>query len=126
MVEREELFYHGNKKLVMDPHHFYFIAFFRPFVSVSHARLTVLVGEAFSVVTLPDKVYNHHAMDIRLLADQILEIGCDDYEEQGIPDDLDNSSVETSEHRGCTDKWVQNFFLSEWIEINKLSSNRYN
>ena len=37
-------------------------------------------------------------MDIRLLADQILEIGCDDYEEQGIPDDLDNSSVETSEH----------------------------
>jgi hypothetical protein len=72
--------------------------FFRPFVSVPRARLTVLAGEAFSVVTHPGKVYHDCALDVRLLADRILAIGHDDVEERGIPDESEDSSDDMSEN----------------------------
>jgi hypothetical protein len=70
--------------------------FFRPFVSVPHARLTVLAGEAFSAVSHPGKLYNDRARGIRNLSDRVLSIGRNDTEEHGIPDESDDSSVESS------------------------------
>ena len=48
--------------------------FFRPFVSVPHARLTVLAGEAFSAVSRPGKLYNDRARGIRNLSDRVLSL----------------------------------------------------
>ncbi len=39
-------------------------------------------------------MYIDRARGIRSLADWIVAIGCDDVEERGIPDKLDDSSVE--------------------------------
>ena len=70
--------------------------FFRPFVSVPRARLTVLAGEAFSAVSRPGKLYNDRARGIRNLSDRVLSIGRNDTEEHGNPDESDDSSVESS------------------------------
>ena len=82
----------GSRPKCFLPHYI----FFRPFVSVPHARLTVLAGEAFSAVTRPGKVYNDRARGIRNLSDRILSVGQNDTEEHGIPDESDDSSVESS------------------------------
>jgi hypothetical protein len=82
----------GTRPRSFLPHY----TFFRPFVSVPHARLTVLAGQAFSAFTHPGKLYNDRARGIRNLSDRILAIGRDDTDEEGIPDDSDDSSVESS------------------------------
>lgn len=48
---------------------------FRPFVAITHPRLTVLAGDAFSAVTRPGHVFIDRARGIRYLAHQILAIG---------------------------------------------------
>ena len=60
--------------------------FFGPFFSVLHTRLTFLVGEAFSAVTHPGKLYNDQARGIRYLSERVLSIGRNDTEEHCIPD----------------------------------------
>ncbi len=82
----------GSRPKCFLPHYI----FFRPFVSVPHARLTVLAGEAFSAVSHPGKLYNDRARGITNLSDRVLSIGRNDTEEHGIPDESDDSSVESS------------------------------
>ena len=57
-----------------------------------------MAGKEFNVVIHPGKVYHDHAWNIRLLADRILAIGLDDFEEWGISDESYDSSVDMSEH----------------------------
>ena len=57
---------------------FYRIIFFGPFVAVTNAYLSILVGEAYTAVTRSGKLCNDKAKGIWFLSNEILTIVKDD------------------------------------------------